>query len=95
MWELIKLYSSSVWGFVRPFVRMFLSKAGPILAKAALAAVRAQVNSSKTGSDKRDAAFNAIATELKQQGITIGVEVSTYMINAAIEAAVAKVKSGE
>lgn len=90
-----RLFFSSLWGFLQPFVAIFLSKAGPLLASAAVAAVRAvgESMSGSSGSEKRDAAFAAIEADLKRQGVSIGAEVTASMINAAIEAAVQKVKA--
>jgi hypothetical protein len=93
--ERIKLVFSGMWGFIGPFVKMFLSKAGPVLAAAALAAVKATAEhmTKSSGAEKRDAAYDAIVTDLRKQGINIGVDVTTSMINAAIEVAVQKLKS--
>jgi len=95
MWERIKIVSSSIWVFVLPYLRMLLSKAGPILAAAALEAVKvvAANASGATDDQKRNLAFQAIGESLKTQGIAIGVDVSTALVNAAIETAVLKLKS--
>jgi len=89
-----KLFFSGLWSFLQPFIAIFLSKAGPLLASAALAAVKATADSMSgaSGADKRDAAFKAIEADLMRQGVAIGAEVTSSMINAAIEAAVQKVK---
>jgi hypothetical protein len=95
MMEVIKLYWSSIWGFVLPFVRVMLSQAGPVLAAAALSAVKvvAANASGATNSEKRDLALSAVLHDLENQGIKIGVDVSTSMCNAAIEVALQKLKS--
>lgn len=95
MWEKIKIISSSVWSFVLPFLRQLLSKAGPILAAAALEAVKivASNASGATDSQKRDMAFRIIGDKLKAEGIAIGIDVSTALVNAALEIAVLKFKS--
>ena len=94
-WTKAKLVCSSIWGFVEPFVKIFLSKAGPVLASAAMQAVQATAVSlaAKDGSTKRDNAYQLIVEDLKTQGLSIGVDVTTSMINAAIEAAVQKLKA--
>lgn len=94
MFEKLKIMMSSVWTFVLPFFKMMMSQAGPILAQAALAAVQAVAAnaSGATDAQKRDMAFKEIVRDLEKQGIRIGVEVSTSLINAAIETAVIKLK---
>jgi len=91
MWTWIKAAMSAVADFLLPFVKIFLSSIGPVVAKAAMAAVTTTAESLKgaTGAEKRDAAYKLIVGELKQQGVTV----AESMINAAIEAAVQKLKS--
>lgn len=95
MFEKMKIVMSSIWSFVLPFLRQLITGAGPILAAAALQAVKivAENASGATSSQKRNLAFQAIGESLKVQGIAIGVDVSTALVNAAIEAAVIKMKS--
>jgi hypothetical protein len=93
MWEKIKIMSSGVWLFVLPFLRSMMKQAGPILAAAALSAVKAAAtNTGASGTEKRAAALDSIGKELQSQGIKIGVDVSTSLINAALEMAVQKLK---
>lgn len=86
----IGIFFSRAWDFVRPMVLQFMSEAGQVLAKSALSAVTvvAQSYGSADGDVKRKAAFDLIAKDLQQQGITIG----TSLIYSAIEAAVQKLK---
>lgn len=92
MWERIKLIRSGVWNFLRPMIRVFLSEAGPILAKAAINAVTAAAGmTTATGPEKRQAANSIMRQELYSQGITLGESI----INLAIEAAVQKLKSSD
>lgn len=95
MLERLKLITSSLWSFIAPFVRIFLSSAGPVLASAAMKAVQAAAHyyAGESGATKRDEAFKMIVSDLQRQGVEIGVQVTTSMINAAIEAAVAKLKA--
>ena len=95
--ERLKLVFSKIWEFLAPFVKIFLSSAGQILGSVALQAVRniAQDTTLVTDSDKRGAAFDAIVVDLKGKGIELGLQVTTSMINAAIEAAVQKLKTEE
>lgn len=90
-----KLFFSSVWGFLQPFVALFLTKAGPLLAAAAISAVKVTAASLQEadGAQKREHAFNLIMDDLKRQGVAMGAEVTTSMVNAAIEVAVQKVKA--
>jgi ribosome-associated translation inhibitor RaiA len=95
--ERLKLVFSKIWDFLAPFVKVFLSSAGNILAASAITAVKtvAQTMGEADGAAKRKAAFTTIVTALKGQGITLGVQVTTSMIYAAIEAAVQKLKTEE
>ncbi|WP_316347629.1 phage holin, LLH family [Desulfuromonas acetoxidans] len=90
-----KLFFSSAWSFLKPFVSIFMSAAGPVLADAATKAVKATAQSlaDGSGSDKRQAAYDLIVDDLKSQGVALGTTVTTSMINAAIEAAVQGLKS--
>lgn len=94
MTTLIKLYTSQLWAFLRPFVTLLLSQAGQALAAAAMNAVKtvATTYADRDGSAKREAAFELIVADLKKNGIQIGVAVTTSMVNAAIEAAVVNLK---
>lgn len=89
-----RLLFSSLWVFLQPFVNVFLAEFGPALAKSALAAVKiAAANlSAMPGAVKREHAYDLIVADLKAQGIRLGAEVTASMINAALEAAVQKVK---
>lgn len=93
--ERMKFVFSNMWDFLAPFIKLFLTKAGPVLAAAALSAVKimAENRSGLTNNQKRDAAYNVIVDDLKTQGLLIGIDVSTSMVNAAIEAAVQKLKA--
>lgn len=90
-----KLIFSSIWGFVQPFLKMFLTKMGPIVLAAAVDAVKSVQgdNGDLSGSAKRALAFGAIEDTLKKQAVTVGTDVAVSMVNAAIEIAVAKMKA--
>ena len=91
MWLAIKLAMSSVWTFLLPFLQTMLTSAGQILAASALSAVK-QVAADPTmitDIQKRDMAFALIVKNLETQGIQLG----TSVVNAALEAAVLKLKS--
>jgi len=94
MWEKMKLAMTSIFDFCLPFLRQMARDAGPILAKAALAAVKivAANYSGASSSEKRDAALQLITRDLQKQGIIVGVNVGTSLVNAAIEMAVQKIK---
>jgi hypothetical protein len=93
MFEKLRLITSSTWSFLRPLIVIFLSKVGPVLAKAASAAVAAQAQRAASGYEKRAGAFNQIESSLVSQGIAVGTDVTASMINAAIEVAVLKLKA--
>lgn len=90
-WEKMKIVFSGIWDFLAPFVKIFLSSAGVILAEVAMKAVTeiALTMSDADGDAKRKEALKRIQAELIGRGIVLGVSV----INAAIEAAVQKLKS--
>lgn len=94
MWERIKIMSSGIWGFILPFVRQMMSSVGPILASAAIAAVKATAENAVgvTNAQKRDMAYEAIVADLTKSGIKVGVDIGSSMVNAAIEVAVQKLK---
>lgn len=73
---------------------MLLTQYGPILAEAAIQAVKitAENLSGKTDAEKRDYAYQLIVQDLKTKGITVGVNVGNALVNAAIEMAVLKLK---
>jgi hypothetical protein len=94
--EKIKIVFSNIWAFIGPFVKVFASAIGPVLASAAEQAVKEIAVSTLSGDqERRDAAFSKVSSDLKEKGIAIGVQVTTSMINAAIEAAVQKLKATE
>jgi len=90
----LKIIFSWVWGFVAPFLKQMLSQYGPILAAAALEAVKITANnmSGATDAQKRDYAYGLIVQNLKAKGVEVGVNVGTAMVNAALEMAVLKLK---
>ena len=78
---------------LKPFAAILLQGAGQILVNVALTAVK-WVNDNKHDLDndeKRKEALRIIRNDLKNQGI----DVATSAVNAAIETAVVKLKSGE
>lgn len=93
----IKLFFTSVWTFIKPFVITLMTKSGTILASAALQAVNvtAQNCLGQSDTEKRDSAYKLIVEDLKKQGIEIGVEISVSMVNAAIELAVQNMKANQ
>lgn len=90
-----KVIFSWVWSFVAPFLKALLSQVGPIVAAAALQAVKitAENMSGKTDSEKRDYAYGLIVNELKTKGIEVGVNVGTQFVNTILETALFKIKN--
>jgi len=79
--------------FLKPFVEQMLKSAGQALASAALSAVK-WVKDNKdylSNEEKRNEAMKVIRNQLAYEGI----DIATSTINAAIEAAVVKLKSAE
>jgi hypothetical protein len=92
----LKLIFSRLGGFLKPFLQLFLSEIGPILAETATRAVQTVAQTatdSESDDDKRARAQKLILGQLRQRGIEIGAGVTISMINAALEAAVQKVKA--
>ena len=87
----MKLFFSSVWTFIEPFVEILLTSAGQALAQSAMAAVTqvAKDPTLLTNDSKRNAALDMIRQDLINQGVAIG----TSTINAALEAAVVHLKA--
>ena len=78
---------------LKPLVQQLLMSAGQSLAIAAQNAVKwvADNHDDLGNAEKREKAFEIIGRDLKQQGI----DMAASTINAAIEATVVKLKSGE
>jgi hypothetical protein len=93
MFEKLKFIVSEVWLFLLPFIRVMLTDAGRVLAVVAMNAVTtvASTMGDAAGEEKRAEAFNLITSDLTSKGIMIG----TSFINAALEAAVIKLKALE
>jgi hypothetical protein len=89
VWTKMKEIFSEIATFCGPFMKQFETQVGPVVLAAAEQAVGALVASEMPGASKRTAAFAQITDNLKTQGITVAASV----INSAIEAAVAKLKS--
>lgn len=95
-WQKMKIVMSGIWSFLEPFVKIFVSKIGATLASSAMQAVTAVSQYAiDNDEDKRQKAFNIIVSDLKGKGIQVGVDVTTSMINSAIECAVQRLKSGD
>jgi carbohydrate-selective porin OprB len=89
MWEKIKFLASSLWDFFRPMIRQFLTAVGPALTAAATAAVTVAAHKEISSAEKRQGAYAQILLELEKQGLQLGIDFTSRMVNAAIEAAVA------
>lgn len=86
-----KFVMSGLWTFLAPFIRQLLSHGGTLLIHASMQAVAAVAMDmkDKSGSEKRDAAFDMIKRQLTEQG----VDMAASAINAALEAAVIKLQA--
>ena len=86
-----KFIMSGLWVFLRPFVNSLLTTAGTILIQSAMAAAMAVATNmqDKTGEEKRNEALRMIKDDLQAKGIAMTASV----INAALEAAVVKMKN--
>jgi len=88
MWERIKIAMSETFDFLLPFIKMFFSEGGKLVLSAAVKYVTILASSDMPSGEKRDQAYNLIVADLQSQGI----QVVSHIVNAAIEAAVAKIK---
>jgi len=90
MFAKIKFVLSEVFDFLLPFIKVLLTQGGKILMEASLIAVKhvATTMSESTGAEKRAAAFDIIKGRLAASGF----ELTTAVINSAIEAALIKLK---
>lgn len=88
MWSKIKIVMSAIFNELIPFFKQFLSEYGTIVLQIAGQVVMDLATSKLSSEQKREAAYVAIKEELVKKGI----EVSSRVINSAIEVAVAKLK---
>jgi LL-H family phage holin len=86
--EWLKVIFGAIGTFLVPFIKRFLAEGGLALSAAATEVVQMLASTSMSGDDKRKEAFRLIVERLKAKGLNL----STSLINAAIEAAVAKLK---
>uniref|UniRef100_A0A6M3M2G4 Putative holin n=1 Tax=viral metagenome TaxID=1070528 RepID=A0A6M3M2G4_9ZZZZ len=87
----LKILFGAIGTFLAPFIKMFLNDIGKVVLNIAMEVVLALAASAMPGAKKQKEAFKLIFDKLKAQGITV----ATHVINAAIEAAVAKLKEKE
>ena len=95
MLEKLKFVASGMWVFLRPLIMLFMSKMGPVLAAAAMSAVKATADNltGATNEEKRNNAYKLIVADLEKQSIQVGTDVAVSAVNAAIEAAYQKLVS--
>ena len=89
--EKIKFLMSNLWLFLQPFIKVLMNQAGQILIRSAINAVATVANRELGNEAKRELAFAIITTDLANAGIKL----ATSTINAALEAAVVKLKAAE
>jgi LL-H family phage holin len=86
--EWLKVIFGAIGTFLIPLIKRFLTDGAIALAEAATEVVTLLANTTMTGDEKRKEAFRLIVERLKAKGIVL----SSSLIYAAIEAAVAKLK---
>lgn len=86
----LKAVTSGIWTFILPFLKILLTQGGQLLAQTAMNTVSAVAANyaAAPGEQKKAIAFDVITASLQKQGVQLGASV----INAAIEAAVQKIK---
>ena len=94
LWEQVKLGSSSVFNFLKPFIQHFLEDEVQMLiplATQAVAAVASDPNmAGKDWDVKLKAAVTQVQTQAIQQGIQVGLTSIINTTQAAVNAAQAK-----
>ena len=95
--EKFDLLFSSVSKFLAPIWKIFLSQGGDVLKDVALKVVK-EINTDpsllgKGGLAKRQAAFDRITTDLKENAPGLALKFGESVINLALEAAVTMVMS--
>lgn len=71
MFTAIRLFMSSVWSFLLPSLRIYLTQTGVIMAASAVKAVKKAylMGEEVSGTDKRKAAYEIVVQDLKEQNI--------------------------
>jgi len=89
----IKFLFSGIYQFLKPFILILMTHGGMLLMQAASEAVTACATNmaSSPGAEKRAVAYDMIVDRLRLDGITL----ASFVVNAAIEAAVIKLQSVE
>jgi hypothetical protein len=89
--EKFKFIVSGLWAFLSPFIKILLTTGGTILIQSCMAAVTAVATNMQdsSGEEKRAQALRIIQADLTNKGIAMTASV----INAALEAAVVKMKN--
>ena len=82
---------SLIWNFYAPILKQIIADGASALLPLALDIVRELADSSKTGSQKREAAVKKLTTAAVRNGI----DASESLIRFTIESAVQKIKSEE
>lgn len=85
----IKLFGADVLSFIEPFAVLFVKSGGVLLQDIALEAVTKMAGTSLSNAEKREQAFRQIKIMAEKKSIEAGENV----IRAALELAVAKLKS--
>ena len=86
----LRFFFSGAYEFLKPFIKILMTKGGILLmiaAKETVAALATNMKDAK-GTEKQKVAFDLISTRLKNEG----VDMATAAINQAIEAAVLKLQ---
>ena len=82
---------SLIWNFYAPILKQIIVDGASALLPLALDIVRELADTSKTGSQKREAAVK----KLTQAAVRNGIDASESLIRFTIESAVQKIKSEE
>jgi hypothetical protein len=82
----IKLFFSSIWTFLLPFLKVYLTEMGGIMANSAISAVKyAATMNGASGSDKRKIAVTMVMSDLKSHGFEAAKNVIYGAVVAAYE----------
>jgi hypothetical protein len=91
IWTAITGLFAAIWPNVEPMLKDLATDAGKMALKYAFPAVSALMLRGISGTEASNLAFVEIVNNMKREGLEIGVNYATRIINQAIEATVAKV----
>jgi predicted permease len=90
IWAAITGLFAVIWPSVEPLLKDLATEAGKIALKYAAPAVLAAMGAGLSGDAAKKQAFDAIVKGMESDGLKLGVDYATRIVNQSIEAMVAK-----